>query len=489
LNAPNGFDGWTAETIESQLAEVVWFSLENPEASSNAESFFGEPGMRTVYRRTLLIAPWLNPYENYADPSDGLAHLQGGEVVKPVPGLLRLLPTSVRQGDIVVAIASLVAFQDRYDISCRVEWDSTIQHWRIQANTLADLTKRENRFCHYGYARPTGSQTGGRRMYPFPLESVGSGYSGNKGNVAFYQDPEVPRPTGSSADAKADANIVATAVISYTNDPANYQSGNRRYSARPFVFVDEDTSGAPATAQAILNDDGEVVRVVHGPAPLWGQRRNEDIVLTDVLGFDLRVYDPGAPIFRHLATDTVLTPADPGWLYAYMGNDNMRPNGTGSVGQNSAESPYVGQGSYVDMGYGYDPRFTASPSLPAPVYAAAFASSAQPWFFAARPLVDVFGNALAPGFAVYDTWSFHYENNGLNEDGDATIDEGTNGLDNDGHYAGTTAVRLGVDDVGERETTPPYDKPLRGVQVILRAYERDSRTIRQVRVNQHFMQE
>ncbi|MCC7475553.1 MAG: hypothetical protein IT425_09170, partial [Pirellulales bacterium] len=41
LNAPNGFDGWTAETIESQLAEVVWFSLENPEASSNAESFFG----------------------------------------------------------------------------------------------------------------------------------------------------------------------------------------------------------------------------------------------------------------------------------------------------------------------------------------------------------------------------------------------------------------------------------------------------------------
>ena len=45
------------------------------------------------------------------------------------------------------------------------------------------------------------------------------------------------------------------------------------------------------------------------------------------------------------------------------------------------------------------------------------------------------------------------------------------------------------DDLGERETTPPYDKPLRGVQVIIRAYERDSRAIRQVRVNQHFMPE
>ena len=49
--------------------------------------------------------------------------------------------------------------------------------------------------------------------------------------------------------------------------------------------------------------------------------------------------------------------------------------------------------------------------------------------------------------------------------------------------------RLGVDDVGERETMPPYDKPLRGVQVLIRAYERDSRAIRQVRVNQHFMPE
>ena len=39
------------------------------------------------------------------------------------------------------------------------------------------------------------------------------------------------------------------------------------------------------------------------------------------------------------------------------------------------------------------------------------------------------------------------------------------------------------------ETAPPYDKPLRGVQVLMRVYEPDSRAIRQVRVNQHFMQE
>ena len=35
-------------------------------------------------------------------------------------------------------------------------------------------------------------------------------------------------------------------------------------------------------------------------------------MLTDALGFDLRVYDPGAPLFAHTVTETVLEPTDPG---------------------------------------------------------------------------------------------------------------------------------------------------------------------------------
>jgi len=27
-------------------------------------------------------------------------------------------------------------------------------------------------------------------------------------------------------------------------------------------------------------------------------------------------------------------------------------------------------------------------------------------------LTDVYGDQMAPGYAVYDTWSFHYENDG-----------------------------------------------------------------------------
>ena len=51
------------------------------------------------------------------------------------------------------------------------------------------------------------------------------------------------------------------------------------------------------------------------------------------------------------------------------------------------------------------------------------------------------------------------------------VDEGTNGWTIRATTAMATAItRLGPDDVGERETAPPYDKPLRGVQVLLRLY-------------------
>jgi hypothetical protein len=99
---------------------------------------------------------------------------------------------------------------------------------------------------------------------------------------------------------------------------------------------------------------------------------------------------------------------------------------------------------------------------------------------------------------VYDTWSFHYENNGLDEDGLHGIDQATNGFDDLGEYVlnplanpptTVTELRYGVDDAGERETSPPYDVPLRGMQVRLRAYERDSRQVREVGVKQHFVPE
>jgi prepilin-type N-terminal cleavage/methylation domain-containing protein len=495
------FADWDYDTTESPLAEIVWFAIENPTESERAGNFFGEPGMRTIYRRTLLIAPWLNPYQTVANPS-GVFTIPSGGAFKAEPGLLRILSDSINQARLEEAIAAVIAFQDRYDLSVRLEWDHNIQRWKIMANTLGDLTKRQNRFGHFGYFHGTGGATPARRIYPHAAISWGSGYKGDE--VATVVDDEVGGPNNAEIIANQDAN---KSVVSYS-----IKNRGAGYRTRPFVFLAEDCS-APATGQAMLNDNGEVVRVVHGPVPLWGPRRGQDVMMTSALAFDLRVYDPGAPLFgvRQDPTDpnsqvsVVMSPSDAGYTRAYLHADNNGPNG---IGASANLYPFSGQGAYVDMGYGFN--MLASP----PRFASQ--SAATPWFFYNRDLRDVYGNQLAPGYSVYDTWSFHYENNGVNEDNDEvevgtgptwqlndrdadgtqSIDEGTNGLDDFGHYINAgppqridTDIRLGPDDSGERETAPPYDKPLRGVQVLMRVYEPDSRGIRQVRVNQHFMPE
>ncbi len=88
--------------------------------------------------------------------------------------------------------------------------------------------------------------------------------------------------------------------------------------------------------------------------------------------------------------------------------------------------------------------------------------------------------------AVYDTWSLAYEHDGIDQDGmlfgdTFGIDQGTNGFDDD-------AVN-GVDDVTERETSPPYPVPLRGIQVRLRIIDRDTRQVRQMTVSSDFIPE
>ena len=146
----------------------------------------------------------------------------------------------------------------------------------------------------------------------------------------------------------------------------------------------------------MLNDDGAVVRVVHGPVPLWGARRGEDVMMTDVLAFDLRVFDPGAPLFATRKAPDDPTSSDRRRADAersgldervYWHDDNMQrttcgsANGIGTI----TTFPFVGQGAYVDMGYGYDQLDDVRRQhlLDPPTLRRSFASAASPWFFAA----------------------------------------------------------------------------------------------------------
>jgi hypothetical protein len=181
-------------------------------------------------------------------------------------------------------------------------------------------------------------------------------------------------------------------------------------------------------------------------APLEHERIGDDVLLTNVLAFDVQVWDSGAEIRED--NDIALEPDDPGW---------------------SSAGTVLGNGAYVDLGY--EPGPTAGTPF----------QRVNP---DRRPST---GSMQFPSAAtdprVYDTWSLHYENDGIeNATGNPGGDFGTDGLDH-----ATLGLAGVVDDVGEYDTQPPYTAPLRGIRITIRVYEPDSQQVREAVVIQDFL--
>jgi hypothetical protein len=192
-----------------------------------------------------------------------------------------------------------------------------------------------------------------------------------------------------------------------------------------------------------------------------GTRIADDVILTNVIGFDVKIWDPGAiVILRTKISDSSVSLLMPGDLdyvtaYAHLGNTY----GGFSYAQSSL-------GAYVDAG---------NPWTPATAHFAGVGRSVG-W-------TDPEGAQYLS--SVYDTWSTHYEDVPLYA-GDTRMGRSHNGFDD--QIAETGAVANGVvDDDVEKLTSPPYPHPLRGIQVKIRVFEPDSRQIREVTVVQEFL--
>ena len=162
-----------------------------------------------------------------------------------------------------------------------------------------------------------------------------------------------------------------------------------------------------------------------------------DIVLTDVASFDVRVYSPDVSLSLDAAIP--LAPADPGF---------------------PATATQISAGDFVDLVWNAPVDFRGS----------RFNFAPQVWRIA-YPLAEAF----------YDTWTPVYESDGFDQDNDTVIDEGTNGLDNGGPLA--------PDDDSERETRPPYPYPIRGVKVDLRLIEKTTNQVYQSSVVHSYVPE
>jgi hypothetical protein len=231
-----------------------------------------------------------------------------------------------------------------------------------------------------------------------------------------------------------------------------------------------------------------------------------DVVLSDALAFDVRVYDPSAPLFVPTAPGLptpprsinakpenpyLLSPNDPGFydgtkLNGYAANV-VWPNGIPR------------RGAFVDLGYNLqegDPNSTFiqhamqpvvpyAPFIP-PEYSSHFSGPPHP---RSRLMFDRSGSQFlynAP--RVYCTWNARYERDGLDQDMDGVADEGTNGLD-DQQNDGNNQADGRVDDANEQETSPPYPIPLRGIEITLRVQEYSTQQVRQASVVGDFLPE
>jgi type II secretory pathway pseudopilin PulG len=317
-----GAGGSIDDTFESTFAEVGWFARPSPGTSN--------PVTYTLYRKQLLVM-----------------------------GYVGTGPFRVGNNSLIWPGSWARVFNSPCDVSLRREANV------LYPNTLADLTRRENRFLHN------------------PLGTTG------------------------------------------TN---NF----------PFVF-------AGGNHQAATAPDGLIFDTA--------QRQGEDVVLTNVLAFDVRVFDPAAPVIAG-ASNTALVPGDPGFT----------------------ATPASASGAYVDLGTG-----TANSLLPG--IPSHFSGTCQ-----ARSGL----NTAVPTLRVYDTWNLGYEADGLDQDNTLGIDQGTNGLDDDGDGSFDEPPYDGngdgiFEDLGEAESLPPYPFPLRGLEVRIRCYEPSSRQVRQVTVRHTFV--
>lgn len=215
--------------------------------------------------------------------------------------------------------------------------------------------------------------------------------------------------------------------------------------------------------------------------PLVRQFAGSDLVIEDVLGFDVRIWSPNAPVHQAdpnngFADNVIVSPGDPSYAALVTG---------GFVGDLTNS---VGLGAFVDLGYG-DDLGLPTPAAPIPVQytgtvnnvmnSPQFSTGPNPKSFLRYPFVL---GTLAIGFdTVYDTFSTHYEDNNLNDDplSDLLVDEAANGLDDD--------FLNGVDDVGEREIEPPYPFVARGFKITFRTVHRESAQVHQKPVVHSFI--
>jgi type II secretory pathway pseudopilin PulG len=438
---------WRTGTIQSPVAEVCWFMRGT-----------------TLYRRVLLVKT--NGFPDFDQRATS-------------PGI-QSMPT------IIDPATMPWPFYNYYDLSVRPVGGATDRNPAaatfvpsLVPNSLGDLTKRENRYGHQPFVYPHDVRFWGPLGLPTLRECSHIPASGNADEYwpLPYPDPSLLVQSNAYADSFSQLVVPNGVTI----------SGSQWVTINPPVGAYFDPWLNPFPAAEVDPATGTLLNYTNG------SRISEDVVLQNVLAFDVKAYDPGALIIATTGGD-VLSPGDAAYLTTLA----------------SGAYTIVDQGAYVDLNYLGLADDTNSDGVPDElggvalpnVSGSVFCGPGLPYRGAAysgllrglRGSEPGSGNGIG---SIYCTFSNHYERDGFDQDGDGVIDEGADGYDNEQGPPGDNTVQIpfplstgvgsnGVDDFFEQEAPPPYPVPLRGIQIKIRVFEPQSKEIREVTVTQSF---
>lgn len=226
----------------------------------------------------------------------------------------------------------------------------------------------------------------------------------------------------------------------------------------------------PVLAQdAVVTPAIRLHNVTTADLVLLGTMAGSDVVMENVIGFDVKVFDPTVAVLQY-AGQPVL-PQDPGYDVAVTNPGDFPPQGFGA---------YVDLGAFEFRGVNGElvitnPISTATPlafghwrrRLVDPAYAPFIAEQPRAGYWdALMTSYETFA-----GGPTYSTWTTAFESDGVDTDGDGFIDEGADGIPQGNAVSG---IR------NDRDSAPPYSHPVKSVQITLRAasYDADRQQIR-----------
>jgi prepilin-type N-terminal cleavage/methylation domain-containing protein len=379
------------------------------------------------------------------------------------------------------------------------EYEAGLQYVDVDANGLPDRLRIHRRVL---LIRPDLNITTGAQPPRLPRLNAGSDWL--LGMAALHQQCDLSLRRVSTNGIPDAAGLVAANSLADLAKPHNRFAHVRvpggtvglgnEYTSMPILALSPPATVLTVVGQTVAPVDASSAVVT--PANwsgflrpefvLSGARIGEDVLVPSAVGFDLKVFDPLAPVIT-TSQGVVVSSGDPGFRQALS-----------AVPDPPAVSGVI-QGDFVDLMYpvlaggslrGWQPRMpdrlTAQDAgLTRPVELAPLltpfsglvgfgnpANSYQPSLYRSGKVL-VAGN-IQIFQPTWDTFTHHYERDGLQQGlgrwrvaDFGTPDAGANGLDNSG---------------GGSETSPPFLASPEAIKVSVRLEHRLNRQVRQLSI-------